>query len=101
MKTGKAKDVIGGIITNLINYTNSHFTLEEKHMSEQKFPGYLEHRKEHQEFVKKVLEFQKNFNSGSTSISIDILNFLRDWLLNHIAISDKKYAPFLNEKGVK
>lgn len=101
MKTGKAKEVMGGIIQNLIKYTTSHFSLEEKHMSEQKYPGYLEHKKEHQEFTNKVLEFQKSFNNGSTSVSIDILNFLRDWLLHHIAISDQKYAPYLNEKGIK
>lgn len=100
MKAGKAKDAMGSIIRNLINYTSTHFTLEEKFMMEKRYPDYLAHKKEHDAFVKKVLEFQKSFEMGSTSVSIDIINFLRDWLLNHISVTDKKYGPFLNNAGI-
>lgn len=101
MKTGQAKDVMGTIIQNLIKYTTTHFSLEEKLLSENNYPAYLAHKKEHDDFVRKVLEFQKSFQTGSTSLSIDMLNFLRDWLLNHIAVSDRKYSLYLNEKGIK
>ncbi|MGE5412493.1 MAG: bacteriohemerythrin [Clostridiales bacterium] len=101
MKTGQAKDVMGTIIQNLIKYTTTHFSLEEKLLSENNYPAYLAHKKEHDDFVRKVLEFQKSFQTGSTSLSIDMLNFLRDWLLNHIAVSDRKYSSYLNEKGIK
>ncbi|MDP4173006.1 MAG: bacteriohemerythrin [Bacteroidota bacterium] len=101
MKTGQAKDVMGTIIQNLIRYTTTHFSLEEKLLSENNYPAYLAHKKEHDDFVRKVLEFQKSFQTGSTSLSIDMLNFLRDWLLNHIAVSDRKYSSYLNEKGIK
>jgi len=32
---------------------------------------------------------------------MEVLNFLRKWLLNHIQGSDKKYGPHLNAKGIK
>lgn len=101
MKIGKAKDVLSEIIRNLVNYTNTHFTTEEKYMNTNGYPGFQDHKKEHAEFVNKVTEFQKNFNNGSSSVSIDIMNFLRNWILNHILVEDKKYVPFFQEKGIK
>jgi hemerythrin len=29
------------------------------------------------------------------------MRFLMDWLLEHIEGTDKKYAPFLNERGLR
>jgi hypothetical protein len=29
------------------------------------------------------------------------MNYLSEWLQNHIKIVDKKYGPFFNEKGLK
>ena len=34
------------------------------------------------------------------TISIEVMNFLKDWLSNHILGSDKRYGPFLNGKGL-
>jgi len=42
----------------------------------------------------------KDFDSGKGSVSVDLLNFLKDWLVGHIGNSDKKYSQFLNSKGV-
>ena len=44
---------------------------------------------------------QAKYKAGATStLSLQVMNFLKDWLLKHIQGSDKKYAPFLNAKGV-
>ncbi|MGE5431863.1 MAG: bacteriohemerythrin [Syntrophomonadaceae bacterium] len=101
MKVGKAKDMMGEILQNLVKYTLYHFSLEEKLMSQAAYPGLLAHKKEHADFVKKVSDFQKSYNEGSSFISIDILNFLREWIMHHILETDQKYSPFLKEKGVK
>lgn len=101
MKVGKAKDVISGILGNLVKYTINHFTLEEKIMTQTQYPGYLPHKQEHINFVNKVSEFQKSFEAGSSFVSIDVLNFLRDWITHHILVVDQKYSPFMHEKGIK
>ena len=33
-------------------------------------------------------------------LSLEVMNFLKDWLKNHIQDSDQKYGQFLNEKGI-
>ena len=45
--------------------------------------------------------YKKGFDEGKVLLSIDVIDFLKDWLINHIQGSDKKYGPFLNEKGLR
>ena len=36
-----------------------------------------------------------DFEAGKVLLSVDLMNFLRDWLTSHILKSDKRYAPFM------
>jgi hemerythrin len=101
MKVGKSKDVMSKILQGLIDYTDYHFSTEEKFMTKYSYPEYPQHKSEHERFVEKVLDFQKRFNAGSLTLSMEVLGFLKDWLSNHILVTDKKYGPFFNEKGFK
>ncbi len=99
--TGKSKSVISNILNELIEYTVYHFGTEEKYFKEYDYPEKDAHIKIHQDLAKKVLDFKDAFDSGKTTVSIELLKFLRDWLSNHICITDKKYSKFLNEKGLR
>ena len=33
-------------------------------------------------------------------MTVEVMEFLKQWLVKHIQGSDKKYAPFLNAHGV-
>jgi hemerythrin len=101
MKEGKGKDVLARVLQDLINYAASHFATEEKYMTQFKYPAYPAHKGEHEKFVKKVLDLQKDFNSGTAVMTLEVMNFLKDWLFNHIQGTDKKYGPFFNEHGLK
>jgi hemerythrin-like metal-binding protein len=101
MKSGKGKDVMGRILSGLISYTDTHFKAEEKYFAQFKYPDAAAHMKEHAAFVKKVTEFQIDFEGGRLTVSIDTLYFLRDWLQGHIKGTDKKYSSFFNEKGLR
>ena len=43
-------------------------------------------------FIKKIEGFKKDFDSGHVMVSMSIINFLKDWLINHIQVTDKKYS---------
>ena len=101
MRKRKAKDVLGKIVDGLIDYTETHFSNEEKYLEQFNYPRIVTQKKEHSYFVKKITEFKKGFDEGCPMLSIDIMNFLKDWLVNHIQGTDKKYSAFLNEKGMK
>ena len=101
MSSGKGKDVLGKIVNELTQYTLNHFSTEEKYFDMFKYPDAATHKMEHKKFVEQVSKFKKDFEEGRIGLSIKIMEFLGSWLKNHIQGVDKKYGPFLNQKGLK
>lgn len=100
MAAGKGKEVLGKVLHELIQYVNTHFKTEEEHMVKYQYPEYENHRYEHEKLTDEVKRFYDDFNSGKAVLSVQIMNFLRNWLMDHIVVKDKKFGKFLNEKGV-
>lgn len=95
MKSGRGKDVLGDILAKLVNYTKTHFAAEEQLMRMHSYPDLASHQVEHQKLTATALNLQKEFAAGTVSLSVEVMQFLSDWLEKHILGSDKKYAPFL------
>lgn len=100
MITGKGKEEISKTLRGLVNYTLTHFATEEKYFDQYDFPGSEAHKKQHRDLVEQVAALQKKHESGERVLTIDVMNFLRDWLNDHIIGSDKGYGSYLNSKGV-
>ncbi|MGD8777337.1 MAG: bacteriohemerythrin [Ignavibacteria bacterium] len=95
MKEGKGKDALGKTFYELINYTKEHFDTEEKLMQKANFPDYAAHKKEHDTLTKEVLNLKEKFDAGKAMISIEVLNFLKNWLTVHILDTDKQYTDYI------
>ena len=100
MKQGKGKDVLGDIITGLMDYTVTHFKKEENYFEQFKYPKTFAHQQEHKVFIRKVSSFKKDLDQDDHLLSIEVLIFLSEWLVNHINGSDKKYGKLFNDKGL-
>ncbi|HON79691.1 MAG TPA: bacteriohemerythrin [Spirochaetota bacterium] len=100
LKIGGAQKTMEDILTGLIKYTVIHFTHEEDYMVLYEYPGYDAHRKEHEELKKKVTDFHERFTAQKAAFSLELMIFLRDWLINHIQKSDMAYKDFFQSKGV-
>jgi hemerythrin len=83
------------VIHDAVKYVQFHFSSEERLMERLKFPGLAEHKEEHTNFVKKVLEEVRDFESGKNFVPNAFVRFLRDWIVHHIAITDIKYAEYI------
>jgi hemerythrin len=92
MSSGQGKDVCGHVLDELINYTKTHFAMEEQLMSKHRYAGTAEHKAEHARLVREVLDFQSQFAAGTAVLSVALLHFLMDWLTHHILESDKALA---------
>jgi methyl-accepting chemotaxis protein/hemerythrin len=69
-------------------------------MERRGFSGMEAHVEEHREFQKRILDFCRHLRRGDATVADDVLHFLKDWLINHILITDAEYAPFFAEKGL-
>jgi hemerythrin-like metal-binding protein len=87
-------------IKKAADYAKNHFSDEDKYMVQAGFPKLTEHRKQHDDFVETVFKSINEFEAGKTA-PIELAQFLKKWLLNHIAISDKQYVPYLAKLNVK
>lgn len=85
----------------LVDYTRTHFTYEEGLMEQNDYPDFEPHKKQHEAMVKEVekvlAEYQKDHDTAMTNA----VAYLKDWLINHINGTDKKYSEYLIGKGVK
>lgn len=102
IKAGKKNEALVETFKSLVEYVQTHFSAEEKLMEDNEYPfnQLLKHKQEHQDLIKKIRELFEKAKSGSATVNLEMLNFLRDWIMIHIAESDKKYGPFLNAKGI-
>ncbi|NLE02137.1 MAG: hemerythrin family protein [Fibrobacter sp.] len=101
MKARKSNQVIGEVIEKLIGYAGTHFAHEEDLFDKYSFPASINHKREHNDFVRKVTAFKKDFDSGKLMLSIEILEFLTAWLKNHIQKEDKGYSELFIKNNVK
>ena len=95
IKEKKSKEKQGEIIDKLISYAFYHFSKEERYLKEYKYPDTRNHQKEHEAFVDKLIQFKKDYDNQKITLSIDMINFMNNWWINHIKISDKKYQKYL------
>ena len=100
MKLGKSKEVMGGLLRELADYTVYHFGSEEKLLKTHGYPAFIPHKKEHDALTKQVQDLGQRFSRGEPVMGVETMNFLKNWLNDHMLGTDKKYATFLNLKGV-
>ena len=100
MMFGKGKDIIGEILNGITAYAMHHFKTEERYMLEFCYPGYSEHKAQHEFFLKKVREFYDKLRAGNAGLTLEVFNFLRDWLEAHVQNMDRKYVACFNEHGL-
>ncbi len=101
MGAGKSREIMGSVLTSLIDYTVSHFDAEEKLMQKHGYPGFVMHKAEHNALTKQVSDTMAQFKEGKTVVTIELMTFLKDWLTKHIQGTDKRYGPFLNSKNIQ
>jgi len=98
VKAGEGREVLAEILNELVAYTDYHFKTEEYYFDRFGYPEGDLHKEIHRKLTAQVLSFKEKFERGEATVSYDLLNFLKDWLVNHIGKTDKKYGPFLREK---
>jgi hemerythrin len=100
MGQGKGMSTLPEIFDNMLQYTKVHFTAEEALLKKHNYPNFETHKKLHDELIAKLVQLQKQFQSGDLSVSMQTRDFLRVWLVEHIQGNDLKYGKYLNDRGL-
>jgi hemerythrin len=82
-------------VRKAVEYVKYHFTTEERILENINYPAFASHKKQHEDFVKEILRGVKEFEEGKKFIPNIFVRYLRDWVLTHIAVSDKNYSEYL------
>jgi len=88
------------VFEKTVEYAKTHFTGEEKMLTEVLYPELDTQKKQHHQFLFEVVNIVADVESGKTA-PIEMAVFLKTWLMNHIVVSDKKYIPYLGKIGLK
>ncbi len=99
MRAGSGSKELGNILEKLVKYTQSHFVSEEALMKKVGYPELVQHQEAHEELVSQVGKIKEDMLSGKMMVSVKTLNFLRDWLQNHIMKVDRKYGDWIKANG--
>jgi|ERR1035438_3708456 hemerythrin len=100
MRMGQGHEVVAKSVGDLLTYTQTHFQQEEALMKKANYPQLAPHQEMHRKFVAEVEALHNQAKQGKAANSIQVLNLLRDWLVNHIMKVDKQYSEPLNAAGI-
>lgn len=88
------------IFFSLVHYAEHFLIQEEIYFKEASFPGLREHKNLHDGFIRRIIQFQEDYENDVTNTCKSLLSFLDYWFDNHILKYDKAAIDFLKEKGL-
>lgn len=91
---------VGKVLAELLDYATYHFNAEEAAMRESGYPEMDRHLQEHERFIRRVLEIHDDA-CRDRSVAMELLQFLNNWLKNHILNTDSAFAAFLKSAAAK
>lgn len=92
---GRPNEVLLFRLDQLIESTHEHFTDEEALMRRKEYPDIDLHKAEHDFLLAQVAHFREEFAASKAELSDSMMDYLRDWLRDHILISDRRMARFI------
>lgn len=101
MENGETDAVLGRIFADLLAYTERHFAYEEQLFEKTGFAASDAHCREHEALRDKVTDLQGRLQRGEFMLGVEVMSFLRDWLTQHIMVSDKAYTRHFIANGVR
>lgn len=92
---------VSTILDEVVRYTRLHFVFEEKLMDRYSIEETEEHRAEHYDFTREVIDFRRRFRNGELKVGNELLQMLSGWLRNHILGTDVEFARELRARGAQ
>ncbi len=94
LTSGLLKENTQNLVEKVYEYTEYHFSEEEKLMSSIQYPGLSEHIKIHESIKNTIRDYKIKISNEETVVTMGLTRELREWIKDHILVEDKKYAEY-------
>jgi hemerythrin len=101
IQSGNPESTLQAVFDELTEYVRVHFETEHRLMVEYDFPEEPAHEAKHRELQQSLNDLIERTNAGQPWVSLETMNFLRQWLYHHIDDTDRRLAEHLASRGVK
>ncbi len=101
IETNSAEEKLKDIIDTILNYKKFHFETEEKYFKEFNYPEAEEHIRKHREFSDQIDALSQKYPKPNIEFAFALIDFLEDWLIDHLQTMDQKYVACFKEHGLK
>ncbi|MGD1103659.1 MAG: bacteriohemerythrin [Terriglobia bacterium] len=95
----KPRDLHLDLLTRLVNLTRTHFATEEQVLRVHSYPGYLLHKAAHEGLARNLFEFREQIARRKRELTIEYVDLMKLWLVEHFAEFDLGYARFLGREN--
>jgi hemerythrin len=95
------KSVFIETMGRMVEYVRFHFGAEQQMLQRINYPDYQEHKKQHDKLVRDILDAVKAHNNGDRLVANQFVRTMRDWILGHIAHTDRLYASYIADQKKK
>jgi hemerythrin len=99
MLLGADRATLGGILSQLLTDTRTHFSTEERLMSQFGYPEYAVHKSQHDKLMQHLERLAEDFHNGELLLSFAIVLDLKGWAMVHIEKFDKPMGAFLKKRN--
>lgn len=96
--TNLGDEFVGENIYELVAYAKYHLNREERLMDQYEFPDREGHKRQHQAFIDTVARFEEQYEHDLKVKNLQMFDFLREWLLQHISYTDKELGAYIRAR---
>jgi len=93
-----SEGIIEQVVHGLVDYTKTHFFVEEELMKVYEYPDIDAHLKAHAGFIDETNKLVNQLKQGEAIDLNAVMDFLKQWLTAHILKVDAKLSAFLKDK---
>jgi hemerythrin-like metal-binding protein len=95
-----AEQTIKDIVNQVVAYAQYHFATEEKYFDLFGYENTEEHKASHKKLLGYVTDYLSLPHESTKQSCLGLLDYLQDWLNEHLFYEDKKYTKCFNEHGL-
>jgi hemerythrin-like metal-binding protein len=102
IKEGRKGEQVDQLLDELKDYTQSHFAREESLFEKTGYAEQTAHRHEHASMMNWISDIGKRWEQNQAiSPRLEIVNYLKDWLFDHIVGTDQRYVQHMKAAGIR